>query len=107
MVFAKLVIKTTIVIKVKYSTFSGNMPVTKIPTAVIEFAMMCHFFTVSVVSTSGAQINLKMFGNKVKETIGATWANGIPAFVNRKPIVTVIYPVKTPNGKIKNIKILG
>ena len=72
MVFAKLVTKTTIVINVKYSTFSGKMPVTKIPSAVIVFAMMCHFLTVSVVSTSGAQMNLKIFGNNVKETIGAT-----------------------------------
>jgi hypothetical protein len=77
------------------------------PIAVIVFAIICHLLTVKVVSTSGAQMNLKIFGNKVIETMGATWANGIPAFVKRNPIVTVMYPVRTPNGRIKNIKMLG
>jgi DUF4097 and DUF4098 domain-containing protein YvlB len=46
--------------------------------------MMYHFLTVSVVSTSGAQMNFRIFGNKTIATRGATCSNGIPALVNKK-----------------------
>jgi len=52
-------------------------------------------------------MNLKILGSNATEITGATIAKDIPAFVNRNPIVTLTYPYKTPNGKNKNIKMLG
>jgi hypothetical protein len=52
-------------------------------------------------------MNLKIFGSNATEMTGATKAKEIPAFVNRNPIVTLTYPYKSPNGRNKNIKILG
>jgi hypothetical protein len=106
-VFPKFVMRTTTIIKVRYSTFRGNIPVTKMPIAVTAFAIRYHLLTVKVVSTRGAQMNLKMFGSNATEMTGATNAKEIPAFVNRNPIVTLTYPYRTPNGRNKNMKILG
>jgi len=106
-VFTKLVKKTTTVINVRYSTFNGRIPVTRMPIAVITLEMRYHFLTERVVSTKGAQTNLNILGNNVTAIRGATCSNGTPAFVNRNPIVTLTYPPITPNGRNKNIKTLG
>jgi hypothetical protein len=100
-VFPKFVTNTTTVIKVRYSAVSGSIPVTKMPRAVTALANKYHFLTVKVVSTSGAQRNLNIFGSNATEITGATNAREIPAFVNRNPIVTLTYPYKTPNGRNK------
>ena len=106
-VFAKLANKTITDINVRFSTFKGKIPIAKIPKEVITLSMIYHFLAVSVVSTNGAQRNFKIFGNNVIATIGATCTYGIPAFVKRKPIVTLTYPIIAPNGRNKNIKTIG
>ena len=85
----------------------GRMLVTKMPIAVPMFAMLYHLLTVRVVSTNGAQRNLRMLGRYGSETIEATPANETPDFVSKNPRVTLIYPCNTPNGRYKNIKTLG
>ena len=65
--------------------------------------MMYHVLTVRVVSTSGAQMNLRIFGNNVIAIRGANCTNGIPAFVNRNAIVTLTYPSITPKGIVRII----
>ncbi|MGB8320634.1 MAG: hypothetical protein WCE54_21055, partial [Ignavibacteriaceae bacterium] len=97
--FAMFVNNTTKVIIVTYSTLKGKIPIVIIPIAVKIFARRYHFFTVNVVSISGAQRNFKILGSNPIDTTGATRTKGMPALVRRYPNVTVTYPDKTPNGK--------
>ncbi len=60
-VTAKLAKITMEVMGSKLDSLIGRIPVAKIPKALAKFAIRYHFFSESVESTSGAQINLNIW----------------------------------------------
>jgi len=72
-----------------------------------SFQIIYYVLTVRVVSTSGAQVTRRIFGNKVITIMGVSCTNGIPALVKGNVIVTFTYLFITPNGIFKIIKTPG